>query len=397
MIQDVEKLVAEMKGTCGAEQYRRVMRGLRVYTNASAGWDEYDLDELKEVKPDTIENILIKRWSKYPTFDGPRRPQLIDETQLVGAWLKFGTFQRREWKDAKSNLAKAVCIRLLGKSSVESQHNWGDILAAKRAAKLLHRFDEKKISDTSLLDAAVACVALARVKIGLRTVCKYCNRYSVHGKNTCREHKQERATTGRNVDGYPTNRELIIDLARQAKLGIQHWEGESLLDAMYKYSMLEIIFPTTRDGRREDLLGAAPQHLGGKPLHPRLMNILKVTSAEELVKCTHDEFLKKTLDYDPLDFSNNSRYWIYKLWDASNQAYMEDSVLAARRSRIVPRGKGKKTITAVDQAIAFAKAGKTASEIAAELDVGKSAVSNWRKRYPDFDLVLRAQNGHTTK
>lgn len=328
---------------------QRILRGLRIYRRACSDFnDELDQD------PAMLEKTLIEGWKKEKTFESDA------------------------WQNAK---LEDEVYRLQGINNRKQMQADGMSLAWN-AARLLEKtgFNDRR----TLLNQAVAFAVLGSANTRSQRLCKYCNRYAEYKHQTCRDHFQNHVP-GKAENGYPINADLKNRLA--GKVADADFEG-GLLTELSTINMGEIIFPLTfaRDEDRHYVLH--------KPLHPRVVEL--IGSAEELAKCSHPDFLSRMRRYDRLDFSQNTTHWLLKIWKASAQAYAEDAILAARKPH-GQRGKGKRTITAVDQAIALAKAGKTASEIAAELDVGKSAVSNWKKRYPEFDLALRAGNGRSAK
>lgn len=125
-----------------------------------------------------------------------------------------------------------------------------------------------------------------------------------------------------------------------------------------------------------------------------LSRLIEVLELSPLVVTAADIQEFRTMSYkdivDSLRSTIDPYNWGIDLWDVNvhrAERWFEFEMMAAPGVR----GKGYKTRERVNQAIELAKAGSSKSQIAASLEVTRSTISQWIRRYPSFKAALPKQ------
>lgn len=205
--------------------------------------------------------------------------------------------------------------------------------------------------------------------------CRLCFRRAWPGRQHCEEHSQGRTDEVTRSAAYRRYRiaKKVLAVAESRGLSIAHRSSPEELLEFQKVALLLLLWPSLH---QYDDDGAF--HRFTLTMAPRVLARL---GGWEALKLEYAELMKRLRNHiDPHEWWDG--VWPSKIIAAEQWLELEAEV--ARGSR----GVGKKTESALERALDYARAGKSRREIATLLGVSASTLRQWVRRYPELKEAL---------
>lgn len=213
-------------------------------------------------------------------------------------------------------------------------------------------------------------------------VCKLCFRRSRPGAPYCDSHSQSRSIEVSRSLAYMRYRRGI--LAKQQERDLADASNGFVGSLMTRYikerlALPDVLFPLM------PVEGWDAEHrmlVASLEMAPRVVTRARLRGFSRM----RFEHLvdRLRMHIDPNEWGTSG--WPWLVLQAERWFELEEMVAPGRR------GKGKRTMAMVAEAIDLANAGRTNGQIASDLRVSPAAVSRWATRYPDFKLATERRD-----
>jgi hypothetical protein len=229
---------------------------------------------------------------------------------------------------------------------------------------------DKPKPDLEMLAWGIALIGWVAAVIQNLTPCESCFRWAAPGRRYCLEHSQIGAARGTGSERYLRYRiGRLVSKLNKTDHGLSGVKFDPFnSDGLKSQILWELLRSNTIAKSRVEVVRAALI---------KCPHTLEIVGGKAVLSFSSDKLVATLQDkLDPFEVVPESFFLKINM----SEKWLEQKHVVAPGKRPL----NVNTSRLVVEAIELAKRGSSVTEIAALLKVSKSAVSNWKQRYPDF-------------